>query len=86
MSTNLTTNQPGFGLANPRRAFYLAEKINHTISRYHYDPATDTAPLRPGSEDALACPSRRGDMLHYRNGEVELDVIPHNPKPAYAVY
>lgn len=66
---------------HPPQAF---KTMHH--KRHHYDPATDTAPLRPGSQDALACPSRSGDMLHYRSGEVEHDVIPHNPKPAYAVY
>lgn len=77
---NLLTDpikQPGFGRANPRRAFYIAEKITHTISCKHYNPATDTAPIRPGSQDALACPSRIGDVLFYRSGEVELDPIPH---------
>lgn len=87
-TTGLVTpsNQPGFGLANPRRAFYVAEKITHTISRYQYNPAVDIAPIRPGSQDFLACPTRMGDVLHYRSGEVELDPIPHNPKPAYACY
>jgi len=34
--------------------------------------AADLAPpaLRPGSEDFLACPSRIGQRLHYRDGRV----------------
>lgn len=83
--------QPGFGRGNHFRAFAATEKIEskqRVFSPYsrHYNPATDTATLRPGSMDAFACPTRMGDVLHYRSGEVELDVIPHNPKPAYATY
>lgn len=83
--------QPGFGRGNHFRAFTAAEKIEsnqRTFTPYsrHYNPAVDIAPIRPGSQDFLACPTRMGDVLHYRSGEVELDVIPHNPKPAYATY
>lgn len=83
--------QPGFGRGNNYRAFTAAEKIEskqRVFSPYsrHYNPAADIAPIRPGSMDALACPSRIGDVLHYRSGEVELDPIPHTPKPAYALY
>jgi hypothetical protein len=83
--------QPSFGRGNNFRAFTAAEKIEgnqrtfNTYSR-HYNPATDTATLRPGSMDAFACPTRMGDVLHYRSGEVALDPIPANPKPAYATY
>lgn len=35
-----------------------------------YDPAQDTCPVRPGADDALALPSRIGNMLHYRDGRV----------------
>jgi hypothetical protein len=83
--------QPGFGRGNNFRAFTAAEKIEgnqRTFSMHsrHYNPATDTATLRPGSMDAFACPTRMGDVLHYRSGEVEFDPIPANPKPAYATY
>jgi hypothetical protein len=83
--------QAGFGRGDHFRAFTAAEKIEgnqRTFSLYsnHYNPATDTATMRPGSMDAFACPSRIGDVLYYRSGEVELDPIPANPKPAYALY
>ena len=90
MSTNLQdpVKQPGFGGGNNYRAFTAAEKIEYAnyFKPSIYNPATDTAPIRPGSQDALACPSRIGDVLFYRSGEVELDPIPHTPKPAYALY
>lgn len=83
--------QPGFGRGNNFRAFTAAEKIAATKSiKYfatHYNPAADLgATPRAGSMDAFACPSRIGDVLYYRSGEVELDPIPANPKPAYALY
>jgi hypothetical protein len=84
--------QPGFGRGNNYRAFTAAEKIEgnqHTYTLYSqdYNPAADLGPTpHAGSTDAHACPSRIGDVLHYRNGEVELDPIPENPKPAYACY
>ena len=84
--------QPGFGRGNNFRAFTAAEKIEgnqRTFNMYsqHYNPAADLgATPRAGSMDAFACPTRMGDALHYRSGEVELDPIPANPKPAYATY
>lgn len=91
MSTNLQdpVKQPGFGRGNNYCAFTAAEKIAHAnyFTPSRYNPATDLGPTpRTGSMDALACPSRIGDVLHYRSGEVELDVIPTNPKPVYSMY
>ncbi len=81
--------QPGFGRGNHFRAFTAAEKVanaNYFTPRI-YNPAADLGPTpRSGSMDAFKHPSRIGNLLHFRSGEVELDVIPHNPKPAYAVY
>lgn len=30
----------------------------------------DPPPTRPGSEDALKCPSRTGERLHHRDGRM----------------
>ena len=36
------------------------------------EPLTGTDPvLRPGAEDFMRCPSRRGRLLYYRDGRVE---------------
>lgn len=81
--------QPGFGRGNHYRAFTAAEKVaNANYFKPHiYNPAVDLGPTpRTGSMDAFAHPSRIGDALFFRNGFVEIDVIPANPKPAYAVY
>lgn len=81
--------QPGFGCGNHYRAFTAAEKIaNANYFKPHiYNPAADLGPTpRAGSTDAFACPTRIGDVLHYRSGEVEIDAIPANQKPAYACY
>lgn len=83
------TNENGFGRGEHFRAYTAAEKIHNVVSfgHYQYNPAVDLGPTpRAGSMDASACPSRIGDKLFYRSGEVEIDVIPHNPKPAYACY
>lgn len=37
----------------------------------HYKPGPGL-PRRPGSEDFLACPTRIGNTLHYRDGRKEL--------------
>jgi hypothetical protein len=43
--------------------------------------------IRKGSMDALAHPSRVGDVLHYRNGEVKFDPIPTQaPVNPYAAF
>jgi len=84
--------QPGFGRGDHFRAYTAAEKIESTKRTFdpysgHYNPASDLGPTpRAGSTDALACPSRIGDVLHYRNGEVELDPIPMEPKFTYSLY
>lgn len=81
--------QPGFGRGNHYRAFTAAEKVanaNYFTPRI-YNPAADLGPTpRISSMDAFTPPSRSGDALHYRSGEVVLDPIPHNTKPAYATY
>ncbi len=81
--------QPGFGRGDHFRAFTAAEKIARIdyFTPARYNPAADLGPTpRSGSMDAFACPSRSGEVLHYRSGEFEYDPIPANPKPAYATY
>lgn len=81
--------QPGFGRGNHFRAFTAAEKIAQAnyFTPHIYNPAADLGPTpRTGSMDAFACPSRSGDTLYYRSGEVELDPIPVNLKPVYSMY
>lgn len=93
MKTNLQNpiNPSSFGRSGSYRAYTAAEKIEskqRVFTPYcrDYNPATEIAPIRPGSQDALACPSRIGDVPYYRSGEVELDPINHTPKPVYSLY
>lgn len=49
-----------------RRTICNDVHVERTFTAMHIDPA----PLRPHAEDALRCPSRYGDRLHYRSGLV----------------
>lgn len=92
MSLHDPIKQPGYGRGDHFRAYTAAEKIEssqRTFNLYskYYNPAADLGPTpRAGSMDAFACPSRTGDVLHYRSGEVERDMIPMQPKPVYSLY
>jgi len=59
---------PVHGLNPNSRSFRSTVMTAQTYDPERHNPRT---PLRPGSEDFLACPSRMGDALIYRDGRTE---------------